>query len=64
MRFFALLRKNPSGWMMRSTSSSFAPARSRAVGYASQSSGVTLFTAASVHWAESTTAQVRWKGSS
>ena len=61
-RFFALLRKNPSEWMISATSSDEAAAMAAGVGKAANRRGVTLFTAASVHWADSTTATVSSKG--
>jgi len=50
--FFALLRKNPVLWMIRSILAIGAAARSAAVGYFLNSSGVTILTRTSVHWAE------------
>ncbi len=57
-----MLRKNPSERMMEATSSGEAAARAAGVGKAAKSAGVVLFTAASVHWADSTTATVSSKG--
>ena len=57
-----MLRKNPSEWMISATSSGEAAAMAAGVGKAANSCGVTLFTAASVHWADSTTATVSSKG--
>ena len=48
--------------MISATSSGEAAAMAAGVGKAANSCGVTLFTAASVHWADSTTATVSSKG--
>ena len=59
----ALERKNPSGCSTSSTSPRGAQARAAASGQRSKSTGVTRFTAASVVWAESSTAITSENGS-
>src|SRR5262249_30451922 len=49
---FDLLRKNPVERMSGSSCSGFRAAKSSTVGYFWNSTGVTIFTRTSVHWAE------------
>ena len=63
-RSLAFVRKKPVERMISSTSSTSAAAISTGVGYFSNSAGVTMFTRASVHWADRRTATSNWYGSS
>ena len=59
MRFFAFERKNPVEWMISSSSSGLAAARSTGVGYRANTVGVTR---ASVHCADRIVAIRSWNG--
>ena len=61
--FFAFDRKKPRGWMIASMSAMLACAMASGVPKRANSSGVTLFTAASVHCADRITAMVKVNGS-
>ena len=62
MRFFAFERKNPVEWMISSSSSGLAAARSAGVGYRANTAGVTLLTISSVHCADRIVAIRSWNG--
>src|SRR5271156_3578512 len=63
MRLLVLARKKPVERTSSSTWSGFAAARDSASGYAAKSAGVTMFTRASVLWADRMVAASNWKGS-
>ena len=63
MRLLVLARKNPVERTSSSTCSGFAAASDSASGYAAKRAGVTMFTRASVLWADRMVAASSWKGS-